>query len=63
MSAPYSPLDDAMFRALLAGVIESAHEVREDKTLYAAMPFRALLLQIAEKHGLTRTCALLESFL
>jgi hypothetical protein len=56
----YEPLDDAQFRRLLAGLIEDAPSVEEDKTLYVAMSFKQRALLICKKLGLTRTCALLE---
>lgn len=61
MSDPYAPLDDATFRRLLAGVVDGYQEVREDKTLYAALTFKERALLICKKLGLSRTCAILES--
>ena len=58
---PYEPLHDATFRRLMAGLIEDAPCVKEDKTLYAALSFKERALLICKKLCLTRSCDLLES--
>lgn len=55
------PSDDAAFRRWKAHTIESRERNLNTKDLVRCMPFRCAAALIAKKHGLTMTCAALES--
>jgi len=63
MNESYVPLDDALFRNLLAGLIDGAHKVEQEKTLYEAQPFSVVALQLCKKLFLTRSCELVSELL
>ena len=63
MNEPYAPLEDALFRILLAGLVDGAHKVEQEKTLYEAQSFRVVALQLCKKLCLTMSYELVSDHL